>query len=326
MKTDNDEHTAYMRRPLNVVYFGLSGAFSVPPLEALLEAGFAIRAVVIPALSPANSSATPPPYTQYIQPSSSPVSNRRAVPLLIMNPARTIVQIAARHTIPVLEVKRLRDPATLVMIASYKPDVLCVSCFSQRIPQEIIDIPRLGCLNVHPSLLPDNRGPDPLFWTFRRGDAFTGVTIHLMDERLDTGPILLQEQVNVQEGITEASLEKQCATIGGALLVRAIQGMDTGSIIPTPQNEMIASIYSWPAEDDYSITPNRSARWAYNFACGIAARTHPITIITSERTFRLIAPLSYDATETIGAPFVLEGELLSLQCTPGVFRARIGQA
>ncbi len=324
MKTDDERTTyAHTTRPLNVVYFGLSGAFSVPPLEALIEAGFSIRAIVLPTLPSSSNGATTPPFTQYIQPSPPPLSNRRSLPLLTTNSTRTIVQIAAKYTIPVLEVARLRDPATSAMIASFKPDVLSVACFSRRIPREIRDIPRLGCLNVHPSLLPSNRGPDPLFWTFRRGDASTGITIHQMDEGLDTGPIVLQERIDVPEGISETALEKQCATVGGSLLVRAIRGLDAGSIIPAPQNETLASTYPLPTVDDFSITPDCSARRAFTFACGIAARTQPIYIISPGHIFRLISPLGYEANETIGAPFSLDGDLLSLQCAPGVFRARI---
>lgn len=324
VKTNDDELMASATRPLNVLYFGLSGAFSVPPLEALIEAGFAIRAIVLPALPPPSSGpAVTLPYTQFIPPPSPPHTHRRSLPLLSTTPIHTIVQIAMDHHVPVFEVARLRDPATLSALAAFEPDVVCVACFSQRIPREILHLPRLGCLNVHPSLLPDNRGPDPVFWTFWRGDASTGVTVHLMDEGLDTGPIVVQERIKVREGISEATLEHQCATVGGALLVRAVRGLDAASISPIPQNESLASTYSWPVADDYSITPSRPARWAYNFARGMASRTSPISIVTSERVFRLSVPLGYDANATLGTHFALDGDILSLQCAPGIFRARV---
>jgi methionyl-tRNA formyltransferase len=324
MSINHSEQTTYPKRPLNVLYFGLSGAFSVPPLEALLQAGLATRAVVLPALSSSRNAGAPvPPYTHYVPPTPPPSSRRRSLPLLTINSTRTIVQVASEHAIPVLEVTRLREPATLAALAAYEPDVICVACFSLRIPPEILRLPRLGCLNVHPSLLPNNRGPDPFFWTFRYGETSTGVTIHQMDEGLDTGPILSQEHVEVREGIGEAALEHQCAAIGGALLVRAIHELDSGTASATPQNEVLARANPWPAAEDYTITPDRPARWAYNFACGIASRTHPIHIVTPEQMFRVIAPLGYDETATLNASRVLEGDVLSLQCTPGVFRARI---
>jgi len=327
MNTNHSEQTTRPTHPLNVLYFGLSGAFSVPPLEALVKIGFAVRAVVLPALSSSRSAGVAtPPYTTYVPPTPPPSSRRRSLPLLTKNSTRSIVEIAAEHTIPVLEVMRLRDLATLAAFAAYEPDVICVACFSLRIPPEILRLPRLGCLNVHPSLLPNNRGPDPLFWTFRFGETSTGVTIHQIDEGLDTGPILLQEHIEVPEGIGEAALERQCATIGGALLTRAIHELDSGSITPIAQNEALASANPWPAAEDYTITPDRPARWAYNFASGIVSRTQPLHIITPNRMFRVIAPLGYDAIGTLSESSVLEGDVLSLQCTPGVFRARIALA
>ncbi|MGZ6391592.1 MAG: methionyl-tRNA formyltransferase, partial [Ktedonobacterales bacterium] len=281
----------------------------------------------LPALSSSRTlRATMPPYTYYVPPTPPPSSRSRSLPLLTMNSTRSIVEIAAVHTIPVLEVMCLRDPATLAAFASYEPDVICVACFSQRIPREILRQPRLGCLNVHPSLLPNNRGPDPLFWTFRHGETSTGVTIHQMDEGLDTGAILLQEHIEVPEGISEAALERQCATKGGTLLIRAIHELDSGNITPTAQNEALASANPWPAAEDYTITPDRPARWAYNFTSGVASRTQPIHIITPDRRFRVTTPLGYDANATLNASSVLEGAVLSLQCAPGVFRARIALA
>ena len=74
-------------------------------------------------------------------------------------------------------------------------DAITVACFSRKLPASVLRLPRLGCLNVHPSLLPAHRGPDPLFWIYHDGDETGGVTIHLMDEGFDTGPIVLRETV-----------------------------------------------------------------------------------------------------------------------------------
>src|SRR5204862_1767507 len=112
--------------------------------------------------------------------------------------------------------------------------IICVACFSQRIPRIILDLPRLGCLNVHPSLLPANRGPVPLFWTFREGHQQTGVTIHLMNEGMDTGDILAQEPIEVPSGISYAQLELQCATLGGKLLARTVWVSYRGLAIRVP--------------------------------------------------------------------------------------------
>ncbi|HEV2458972.1 MAG TPA: formyltransferase family protein, partial [Ktedonobacterales bacterium] len=227
--------------------------------------------------------------------------------------------------IPVIEVADLRTSATSDALASYAPDAICVSCFPWRLPTAILRLPRLGCLNVHPALLPDTRGPDPLFWTFHRGDATTGVTIHLMDEGLDSGPILLQESIFVPDGITELLLERTCAEVGSRLLVQALAALASGAAQPQPQDETRAIRYPLPTSDDYHITPDRPARWAYNFASGLIGRGQPILIAAPGATFHLLALLGYADDETLAFPWRLDGELLALRCAPGVFRARVAR-
>jgi methionyl-tRNA formyltransferase len=308
---------------VGVVYFGMSGQYSVPPLEALLVAGITVRAVVIPALAALPGGGIAAPYVLR-PPARTARAPRAALPLLGPQPAANIAQIAAAHGIPVLEVARLRDPVTLTAFAAFAPDIMCVACFSRRLPPALLRMPRLGCLNVHPSLLPDNRGPDPLFWTFRRGDAATGVTIHRMDDGLDTGPILAQRQIAVSDGITEAALERRCATLGGELLVSAVEALARGAARPVPQDEGAATIYPWPDAADFAITPEWPARRAYNFACGLLARQQPITIVTPGATFRLVAPLTYTSDPAaFDAPFHLDGDILHLRCSTGVFIARV---
>lgn len=312
---------------ISVVYLGMTGAFSRPPLAALLDAGIVVRAVALPALAGADTSTNSDaaPYT-ILPPSPASVVPRRSLPLLTPASDGHLLQIATAHGIPALELIRLDDPRTVAALAGFAPDVICVACFSRRIPAAILRLPRLGCLNVHPSLLPANRGPDPLFWTFRNGESETGVTIHLMDEGLDSGPIVLRRALPVPEGITEAELERSCATAGGALLVEAIRELAEGRLTPQPQVERLATYHPWPAAGDYTISPDRPARWAYTFACGIAGRAQPIRIVTPGATFRLIEPLGYDAGATLDAPYRLAGGELALQCAPGVFYAHVASA
>jgi methionyl-tRNA formyltransferase len=306
---------------LKIVYCGLAGAFSGPPLAALLAVGHDVRAVVMPTLAGRLDGGTLA-YRVRAAPALA-AGSRRPLPLLGPAAGPNILELAAAHTIPVVEVARFRDPATVEAIARYEPDAICVACFSRRIPADILRLPRLGCLNAHPSLLPDNRGPDPLFWAFRRGDAETGVTIHVMDDDLDTGPILLQERIAVADGMPEAALEHACAELSGRLLVEALDELEAGNARPTPQNPERASVYPWPEPDDYSITPDRPARWAFNFARGVGGRAQPISIESADATFRLLAALGYDAMATLDRAYVLEGDELRLRCAPGVFQARV---
>jgi methionyl-tRNA formyltransferase len=316
---------AQSTQSLASVFFGATGAFSLPPLQALLAAGLDVRAVVLSALAEPGAMRSAPPIMR--RPIEAPPAMRIAIgrPLPLLTPFRdrSIASLAAEHAIPIYEVARLGDPLTLATLAELAPDVICVACCPRRLPPALLALPRLGCVNVHPSLLPDNRGPDPLFWTFQRGDRETGVTIHRMDAHFDSGPILAQERVALAEGIGEAALERELAACGGALLVDVLRQLAAGTARPAPQDETRATAYSWPDADDYVITPAWSARRAFTFAAGIRGRAHPITIQTSDARFTLVEPLGYDEAEDSGAEWRRDGDVLRLRCTPGVLRGRV---
>jgi methionyl-tRNA formyltransferase len=309
------------RERLQLVFFGMMGIFSYHPLEALLEAGYQVRAIVTPQLQDRSVNVVLPAVLGRLPAEK----NRRPLPQLVPPALQNIRQLAYRMAIPLLEVGSLQDAGSrdLPAIDAYEPDAICVACFPYRLPDRLLRIPRLGSVNVHPSLLPDNRGPDPLFWTFRRGDTFTGVTVHVMDSGFDTGPILLQERMRVPDGISESALEERLAIEGGELLVRSLAGLSTQSIVPTHQDSQQATSFSFPISDDFVITPEHPARWAYNFACGLRSRPIPILIQVEEQRFRLLEALDFDPDGILEPRWQLDGNLLSLACRPGVFRARI---
>jgi methionyl-tRNA formyltransferase len=299
----------------SVIYFGTTGAFSAPPLAALLRAGYDVRAVVLSALDRA----------QEIRriPVTSATARGLALPLLAAHNDQNIMTLAAEAKIPVWEVGDLQASETRETLAEYAPDALCVACFSRKLPASLLNIPRLGALNVHPSLLPDNRGPDPLFWTFWRGDEATGVTIHLMNERFDAAPILAQQGEPIPDGMTEAALEARLAALGGALLTQALGALADGSARPQPQDESQATSFPWPAAEDYVVTPAWPARRAYRFTVGVAQRSEPVRIALDDATFVIGAALDYEATARLDTPWRLEGDFLTARLTPGVLRVRI---
>ena len=311
---------------LRVVFFGMGGIFSRQPLEALLRAGADLRAVVTPAQSGLAlvGAETDAPFTR-LDPSPRRAT-LRALPLAgAPAPTRSLRDLAAEADAPLLSVARLADPHTLEALAGFAPDAICVACFTQRLPPTLLAMPRLGCLNAHPSLLPDNRGPDPLFWTFHAGAAETGVTIHLMDAGFDTGPILAQSRVALAEGETEVALEARLAALAGALMARALAGLASGALVPMPQDAARATSHSWPIAEDYAISAaSWSARRAYLFARGVVGRGQPITLTASDGArFRLVEPLGYAPDAALAAPWRLEGDRLTLACASGAFTCRI---
>jgi methionyl-tRNA formyltransferase len=260
-----------------VLFFGMEGAFSFPSLVALLESGVEVCAVIVP-VSPRPGRLPPA-----IQRREAPRIVRSALPLVNSSLHTSIVQLAWQRQIPVWEVSRLTHPEAVSTLAAYQPDIICVSCFSLLIPASILALPRLGCLNVHPSLLPANRGPVPLFWTFREGSTTTGVTIHFMSEKMDSGEILTQEIMPIPDGISYSQLEARCAAQGGALLVQTVWNLFKGEVIPRPQNEERSYYHSFPSDDDFVVQAEEwDARHVYNFIRGVGYWDKPVELQIDE--------------------------------------------
>lgn len=299
-----------------VIYFGMAGVLSRAPLAALLAAGIDVRAAVVPASADGGATA---PIQRLAPPRGAPARPASFAALL----RQTVVDVAWERGIPAWELARPGDWAALDLLASYQPDLIAVSCFSLRLPAPLLAVPRLGCLNLHPSLLPANRGPAPLFWTFRQGVARTGVTVHLMDTGLDSGPIVAQEGFDLADGLTSDELELHCAALGAALLVRAVHGLAAGTLTPQPQDETRATTYPWPRAADFVVTPDRPARWAFNFLRGTAGWGQPHQIAVAGERFTVHTTLAYEPAGDLGAPFVRAGSQLRLQCAPGVLTVTV---
>jgi methionyl-tRNA formyltransferase len=258
----------------------MQGDFSSTVLTALLDSGIDVCAVVLAAVPVPGRN---PPAIQLREQSRA----MRSVLPLVQGSGATfpmqLAQLAWNHHIPVWDVYRFAHRDTVAALSVYQPDILCVACFSRLIPSALLQLPRLGALNVHPSLLPALRGPDPLFWTFREGHATTGVTIHFMSAQMDSGDILAQEVIPVPDGVTYEQLETRCASTGGSLLVTSIWQLYKGSVIRRVQDEANRSYYSLPIAEDF-IVPVAAwdARRAYNFVRGMSSWDTPVLFSIEE--------------------------------------------
>jgi len=234
----------------------------------------------------------------------------------------SVVELAWENNIPVWEVQHLSDALTISTLAAYEPDAICIACFSQRIPPAILELPRFGCLNVHPSLLPANRGPVPLFWTFREGAEQTGVSIHLVDEGMDSGDILAQEAIPVLDGISYAHLEMHCAVHGGELLAQTVWNLYRGLARRVVQEKSKSSYHTFPSTDDFVIHAGEwSARHVYNFICGIVEWGGPVKINSGSEFFEVRAAISYSHWNTENVPEEI-GQALLVQCKEGWVRVK----
>ena len=286
----------------------MQGKFSYAPLHALLEAGIQVCAVIIPSEQVFEEEL--PAIQKYEQISSS----HTMLPVLNSSIHSSIIALAKDRNIPVWKVRQLSSSDTISALTVYQPDVICVACFSKRIPRIILDIPRFGCLNVHPSLLPANRGPEPLFWSFREGNAQTGVTIHLIDEGLDSGAIVAQEAMEIPDGISYSDLEEQSAKLGGTLLVQSVWHMYNQEAVLQKQDESKSSYHPFPCDDDFVVpVAEWSARHVYNFICGVAPWGSPIALLIGKKTIEIKKATSYSQETT----YKNESEGFWVKCKQG---------
>jgi methionyl-tRNA formyltransferase len=143
--------------------------------------------------------------------------------------------LAEKYGLPVLQPQKVKDQDFLDRLYQLKPDMVVVAAFGQILPKAIIGFPRFGCLNIHPSLLPKYRGAAPLNWSIIRGETKTGVTIMLMDEGMDSGDILAQEETPIGRDETFGELHDRLSILGATLLIQTIDRVIAGTIRRQPQ-------------------------------------------------------------------------------------------
>ncbi|MCC7235026.1 MAG: methionyl-tRNA formyltransferase [Bryobacterales bacterium] len=175
-----------------------------------------------------------------------------------------VKEAALRLGLPVHQPLRVRYPEVVEQIRSLAPRAVVVVGYGQIIPQSIIDIPPLGILNVHASLLPLYRGAAPVQWAVANGDPETGITIMRIDAGLDTGGILLQESTSIGAEETALELGARLAATGSALLVKALAGLDAGALQATPQDNARATLAPILKKEDGRIDWNLPAHAIYN--------------------------------------------------------------
>ncbi len=152
-----------------------------------------------------------------------------------------VKQSALAKGLPVIQPVTLKDEAVLAEFAALEPDVAVVAAYGLILPQAVLDIPRLGCVNVHASLLPKHRGAAPIQRSILAGDVATGITIMQMDAGLDTGDILSQRALGIGLEDTAATLHEQLAELGATLLVETLARLAADGVQPIPQDNAKAT-------------------------------------------------------------------------------------
>jgi methionyl-tRNA formyltransferase len=302
---------------LRVLFLGMFGPFSQAALVPLLARQINLCAVVVPL-----DKSRMPGFSQPWQPVPAPV-----VPgeLLLTPPpaAQNIVQLGWENEIPVFAVQDMNARKTQSLLKELRPDVACVACFDRRIPGSMLSVPRFGFLNLHPSLLPAYRGPTPLFWQFRAGETNTGVTVHWMDEGLDTGDLAAQETVPLPDGVSGSEADRLLGTVGGHLFLRVFEQLQDGIVPRTPQPAG-GSYQPPPKAADFALSTDWSARRAFNFMRGAADWGEPYPVVVAGgQTLLLGEAIAFDEEAALDGPWSQHGDLVKIQFTPGVLTARL---
>lgn len=152
--------------------------------------------------------------------------------------ASPVKEYAISKNIPVYQPEKVRNNTEIIeTIKELNPEVICVVAYGKILPKEILEIPNLGCINVHGSLLPKYRGAAPIQWAVLNGDKTTGVTTMYMDEGMDTGDMILKEEVEIGENETTGDLWERLAKVGGKLLVKTLEQIEKGTAPREKQSE-----------------------------------------------------------------------------------------
>jgi len=227
-----------MPSPLTLVFCG-TPAFAVPTLEKLAASGFKISLVV----------------TQPDRPKGRGLE-------LVASPVK---QSALRLSLPITQPEAIKKNEEFrAQLGAIKPDAIIVVGYGRIVPQWMLDLPPLGNLNLHASLLPKYRGAAPIQWAIASGEVVTGVTTMRIDAGLDTGDILLQEQIPIAPEDTAETLAPKLAAIGADLMVATLNGLQAGTIRSTPQDHSQATLAPILKKEDGLIDFSRSARETLN--------------------------------------------------------------
>lgn len=208
---------------MRVVFMG-TPVFAARALAALLAAGYEVAGVFTRADTP----------------------QKRGMKLL-PPPVKVLAQ---ERGIPVYQPKNLRKAETLAQLSALAPDVIVVAAYGRILPCQLLELPKLGCINIHASLLPKYRGANPIAAAVMAGEKESGITIMRMAEGIDEGPVLLQRTLALIENETFGSLQDRLAELGGQSLIEALALMEAGALTETPQDDTLATFAPMMRNED----------------------------------------------------------------------------
>jgi methionyl-tRNA formyltransferase len=248
--------------------------------------------------------------------------NGLQLPVIQPGGRQTTTDLARSAGIPLLTMRSADDAALSEKLDAINPEVILVSCFPYQLPRRICNLASHGSYNLHPSLLPRYRGPDPLFWQFRDGITEAGVSLHRITDMLDAGDIVLQAPVTLTTGMSGSEAEAHMAHAGSQLILQVLEALSSGTLTGTPQDERFASYQPLPTADDFYLDPCWSARRAWHFICGTSERGMPYRY-PDGKAWLMIGRADRYADEGIQETAIVRNrDEVSLQFSPGILWVR----
>lgn len=281
---------------MRLVFMG-TPAFALPTLQALHEAGHAIVAIYTQPPRPAGRGQKESP---------SPVHH-----------------YALEHSLPVYTPESLKSPETQAQFVAHKVDAAIVAAYGLLLPKPILEAYPLGCINIHPSLLPRWRGAAPIQRTLMAADHETGIVIMQMDAGLDTGDILLVERYPIAEGMTAGELHDMLAQKAAPLLLKALRGLQDKTITPVKQPDTGVEYAKKITKADVVIDWNRPAEAIYHQILGLNP-SPGATFTYKDETIKIFAA-TYDADPIDAIPGTIINDTLGVACHPGALYPAILQ-
>lgn len=266
---------------MRVVFMGTPD-FAVPSLQILLDHGYEVCAV-------------------YTQPDKPKGRGHKLQP-------PPVKELALQHQIPVFQPATLRKEEVQAEIRSWNPDVIVVVAYGKLLPKAVLDAPKLGCVNVHGSLLPQYRGAAPIQWTVLNGDKVAGVTTMFMAEGMDTGDMLLKAETPVGEEETSGQLFDRLKDLGADLLLETLQGLEAGTLTPVPQDEAQATRAPMLSKELSQVDWTKSAQQVHDLIRGLNPWPSAVSYLDG-RKLKLHASRVREGSGEPGKPFAQDGAL-----------------
>jgi methionyl-tRNA formyltransferase len=275
---------------------------------------------------------------RFAVPSLAALAESVDVNLVLCNPDRPagrgrsmasppVKEEAVRRGIPVFQPEKVRYPDAVARISAEAPDLIVVAAYGHILPKSILDIPRLGCINVHASLLPKYRGAAPINWAVARGESVTGITIMRMDEGMDTGPMLHMREMPIGEEDTAETMFSKLSILGAEALREALRKLREGTLDETRQDAALATYAPKLTKEHGRIDWSRPAGEVCNLVRGMTPWPSAFALHAGKTLKVLSSAVAGEsgAAGEAGEVVALGRDGIAVACGEGVLRLQVVQ-